>query len=140
MANQKTQKKEKSNKGSDKKKTKARISMYFGILINLLILIFFVEIFSFAYSFSREIFSNPVYKPEDETKVTVIIEPNSSFYDIAKTLEKDGVIKSKYVAMIRGKLSGASSSVLPGTYELSPSMSMDDIYAELSRTSEDDEE
>lgn len=104
-------------------------TLNFGVslLVNSIILLLLIQVFILSYSFGYKIFANISYKPSSTSVVNVEILPDSSSMDIVSTLEESGVIENKWVMLVRIRLGKYSSSLMPGKYELSPSMATDEI-------------
>ena len=103
----------------------------FGIVINValyaLIIYGAVHAVKYAYHFSYVVFGNVAYNVTDTTKVPVQITEGSSTSDVGEILEKHGVIEDSRAFTIHTAFSHYQGLIQPGSYELSPSMKMDDI-------------
>lgn len=136
MAKKATKKKKKSS--ADKNKQLYNVLQFsIGFGINVIIVILLMQAFYFAYNFSYDVFSNTTYKAYDDTEIAVTIEPGASGMEVASLLEEKGVVESKYVAYVRAKVTKAT--VMPGTYVLKPSMTLDEIYAILGNEEQEGE-
>ncbi|MBQ4522579.1 MAG: endolytic transglycosylase MltG [Lachnospiraceae bacterium] len=127
-------KKSKKNKQQQLYNT-LQLSIGFGI--NVIILILLVQAFYFAYHFSYDVFSDTAYNINDSADIAVTIDSGASSMEVATLLEEKGVVENKYVAFVRAKLTKAT--VIPGTYVLKPSMTLDEIYEVLSNTEQEEE-
>ena len=107
-----------------------------GFGINVIILIALVQVFYFAYQFSYDVFSDTAYNLNDNRDIAFTVESGSSTMEVAALLEEKGVIEDKYVAFVRSKITKAT--VMPGTYVLKPSMTLDEIYEVLSNTEQEE--
>ncbi|MCI6004459.1 MAG: solute-binding protein [Blautia sp.] len=72
-----------------------------------------------TYQFGYDIFNQQAMSPGEGQEVTVVIKEDTSVYDIAKTLERKGLIKDALVFCVQEKLSNYSGQLRPGTYLLS---------------------
>lgn len=103
------------------------LRMVFGLIINLAILVFLIEGFSYAFSFTYRVFDDPPYKSGDTSTVTVTIPADSSSADVIELVYDSGAIEDKYVFMAKTYLEGYYKAMKPGVYELSPSMTNSQI-------------
>ncbi len=65
--------------------------------------------------------------PEDKRIIAVEISRNSTFSDIAKQLEKLGIIKTSFSLKVLARLKKQDAKIQAGEYELSPSMAPEEI-------------
>ena len=136
MAQKATKKKKKSSRQKNKQLYHVlQFSIGFGI--NVIIVILLMQAFNFSYNFSYDVFSNTVYNAKDDREIVVTVGAGSSSMEIASLLEEKGVVESKYVAFVRSKITKAT--VIPGTYVLKPSMTIDEIYTILSNAEQEEE-
>lgn len=126
-------KKSKKNKQQQLYNT-LQLSIGFGI--NVIILIVLVQAFYFAYQFSYDVFSDTVYNLNDNRDIAITVDSGASSMEVAALLEEKGVVEDKYVAFVRAKLTKAA--VMPGTYVLQPSMTLDEIYEVLGNTEKEE--
>lgn len=105
----------------------------FGICMNVviyaLILLIAVRLITFTYDFSYTVFGDTPVAAESEAVVPIQINEGASTQEIAALLEKKGLIKYKNAFIIHAALSQYKGMILPGNYELSPSMTMDEMMA-----------
>lgn len=109
--------------------------VFFSIVrftINLLILYLFIQLFLFAYRFAYQVFANEAYEPNNKATVMVTIYDDTSVMELATSLEEEGVIANRYTFFVRYRFSKYNGQFQIGTYEVSPSMKMDEILAKLS--------
>lgn len=98
-----------------------------GLLVNVCIILLFVLVFSNAYEFAHDVFA-PVCKDDsDESVVAVTILDDSSVWDVGDALDEAGVVKNKYALCIKIYITKKAPKIRPGTYELSPSYTNDEI-------------
>jgi UPF0755 protein len=71
--------------------------------------------------------------PHDTTTQVVTVPPGSSASDIGATLQQRGLIRSGLVFRLAAEQAGVGSTLAAGDYELSRSMSTDDIIQVLAR-------
>jgi UPF0755 protein len=65
------------------------------------------------------------------TTVAFVVNSGDTFSDIANHLQSDGLIRNAAVFRLYAKLHRSSTNIQQGTYQLSPSMTMDQIIATL---------
>lgn len=75
------------------------------------------------------------YDKNNTELIAVEIPMGSSSDDIAQALEKSGVIKSASEFNLKSRLTGNRGSYKAGNYELSPSMTMEEIMEQLKKGS-----
>lgn len=63
--------------------------------------------------------------------VRVVIAKGSTAKKVAQILDEDGVIRSPFVFSLTCRISGSGAKIKPGVYELSPSMSVQQIISKL---------
>ena len=97
------------------------------LLIDVLIIYVIVKGFSWAYSFSYEVFSDSAKNAGDVTYSVVTIPADSSITDVAEILYDQGLIKNKYVMMVKIKIGGYGPAIRPGKYAITPSMTYNQI-------------
>lgn len=112
----------------------------FGICINVviyaLVIILAVRLITFSYDFSYTVFGGAPVAESSEAVVPVQISDGSSTDEIAALLEKKGLVKYKNAFIIRVALSQYKGQIQAGNYELSPSMTMDEMLAIMSGNAE----
>lgn len=89
-----------------------------------------------AYDFGFQVFADiPVDEGEGRT-VSVTISDGEDTKDIARLLEEKGLIKDAKLFYVQEKLSDNSGHIMPGTYELSTAMSVEEMLKIMSGTDE----
>lgn len=104
-----------------------------SLLINLIILLALVKLFSYSFNFAYKVFGDARYKPGSKEMVTFTVEADSTSMEIGKGLTDAGVIDDKYVFVAKVKVKGYGKKICAGHYRLSPSMSMDEILKIICR-------
>lgn len=88
---------------------------------------------TWAYGFGYAIFSEQTVSAEGAGhEVYVTVEEEDTIADVAKTLEKDGLIKDKLVFQVQEKLSRYKNELQPGTYILNTEQTAEEMLAILS--------
>lgn len=99
-----------------------------GLLVNVFILFILVKVFAFGFSFAYDVFASNNCKDKSDTKaVTVTVLPDSSIKDVCETLDDAGVVKNAYALMVRIRIGSYAAKIKPGTYEIAPSYTNDEI-------------
>lgn len=99
-----------------------------GLLVNVFILFILVKVFAFGFSFAYDVFASNSCKDKSDTKVvTVTVLPDSSIKDVCETLDDAGVVKNAYALMARIRIGSYAAKIKPGTYEIAPSYTNDEI-------------
>ena len=95
-----------------------------GLLVNVFILFILVKVFAFGFSFAYDVFASNNCKDKSDTKVvTVTVLPDSSIKDVCDA----GVVKNAYALMVRIRIGSYAAKIKPGTYEIAPSYTNDEI-------------
>ncbi len=74
---------------------------------------------------------NEAYKPGDDTQIEFTIKRGESYNSFAERLMVEGVIEDKDIFIMKTKLLGLGPSYQAGDFVLSPSMTMEEIMAQL---------
>ena len=99
-----------------------------GLLVNVFILFILVKVFAFGFSFAYDVFASNSCKDKSDTQVvTVTVLPDSSIKDVCETLDDAGVVKNAYALMVRIRIGSYAAKIKPGTYEIAPSYTNDEI-------------
>ncbi len=99
-----------------------------GLLVNVFILFILVKVFAFGFSFAYDVFASNSCKDKSDTKVVAVtVLPDSSIKDVCETLDDAGVVKNAYALMVRIRIGSYAAKIKPGTYEIAPSYTNDEI-------------
>ncbi len=107
------------------------ICMLFSMIINLAIIVFLIEGFTYSFGFTYRMFNDAPKNAADKTTVTVSVLEDSSSRDIIDLVYDAGVVEDKYVFMAKTYLEGYYKKMKPGVYELSQSMTNTQILQTL---------
>ncbi|WP_051204511.1 endolytic transglycosylase MltG [Butyrivibrio sp. VCD2006] len=88
-----------------------------------------------AYSYGYNIYNQVPASKYDTRTVSVSITDSMSVGDIAELLENRGLIKNSKLFWLQERFSEYHGMIAPGTYELSPSMTPDEIIGVMSASS-----
>ena len=108
--------------------------MIIKIAIAAVVITFVFKAAVSAYDFGFQLFADiPVSEGEGRT-VSVSISEMQDSKDVGKLLEEKGIIRDATAFIILAKLSESEDEIQPGSYELSTSMSMEEILEVLCAT------
>lgn len=94
---------------------------------------------SVAYDFGQRVFSEPAMDEPPGVDVTITIEEGDGAREIGKILEKNGLIRDVTLFVIQEKLSGFGEALLPGTYTLNTSQTIEEILQTIALKAEETE-
>ena len=100
------------------------------VVITVASIVIVMFLMGWAYNHLEEHYLEPV-DPGSDKVVEVTIPSSSSLSSIAEILKENGLIKSEFFFKMYTDFSDMSYKLKAGTYELSPSMSYDDIIYTL---------
>ena len=113
----------------------------FGIVVNVVIYAAIILVVykagAFAYDFSYQVFGDPVMSEYSTDPIIITVDEGDGVKAVAKELKEQGLIKYENAFIIRTKMSKYSGMIMPGTYELNKSMSVEDILATIATVSTD---
>lgn len=115
-----------------KKKRKSSFSRSSTLIIAVAVIVLGYLIASKAYSFGYRLFAEEPMSLVPGIEKVVVIEEGMGLKEVAKMLEKGGVIRDAGIFKVQNKLSHYSSSFEAGTYTLNTSMTNEEIMAVLS--------
>lgn len=115
-----------------KRKKKPSFSRSGTLVVAVAIIIFGYLIASTAYNFGYRLFAEEPMSLAPGIEKIVVIEEGMRLKEVAKMLEKGGVIRDAGIFKVQNKLSHYSSSFEAGTYTLNTSMTNEEIMAVLS--------
>ncbi len=98
-----------------------------GLLVNVFIVFVLVQVFSYGFNFAYDVFSSNCKDEDDTQVVAVTVLPDSSIKEVCETLDEAGVINDKYALMVKIRLGKYATMIQPGTYEIAPSYTSDEI-------------
>lgn len=96
-------------------------------LVIFFILIIIIGAGSFTY------YKNVVNKPlkSKEDKIDIKVEDGEAFYSLLDRLSQENILRSKLVVKINLKLTGKNVNIVPGEYEVSKDITLDELIEEL---------
>lgn len=107
----------------------------FGIALNVviyvLIVLFAIRVVTYSYQFSYQVFGNVAVSENSQEVVPVQIPDGASTDEVAAQLKKKGLIEDERAFIVHTALTKYSGLIQPGSYELSPSMTMNEILSTI---------
>lgn len=111
----------------------------FGIIINVVIYVAVILVIYkagvFAYDFSYQVFGDPVMSEYSTDPIIITVEQGDGVKAVAKDLKEQGLIKYENAFILHTKLSKYNGMIMPGTYELSKAMSVEEILSAIATPS-----
>lgn len=92
-----------------------------------------------CYDYGYRIFTEPAISSGEGRTVTVAVTEEMSPSDIGTLLENKGLIRDKYLFVLQYYLSEYREDVKPGVFELSTSMTAEDMMKVMASAAEEDE-
>jgi len=110
-----------------KKAATGTLSVLLTIIVYAVIIFLIYRAVLFAFNFSYEVFGDTAMSQHDDTSVAIEIKDGYTSNEIAALLRDNDMIKYETAFTIRMALEGAEDSIVPGTYEVNQTMTMEDI-------------
>ncbi len=110
-----------------RKSLKHSSGFMFSLLVNVLIVFCLIKIFTMAFHFGYSVFGNVAYHPGADKYVVVDIPADSSVLQVGEALEDADIIESKWVFFAKVKIKNLSGRMRNGQFNLSASMTYDEI-------------
>ena len=111
-----------------RKKRKKKLTKYYLIF---LFLIFGICLAGALLVYNKTIHYNDVFDSSDTQTYTITVASGSTGKQIAELLQKEGIIRDSSKFRKRAKILGIDTLFQAGEYQLSPSMSTEEIYEAL---------
>lgn len=99
--------------------------------VYILVIFLFIKAATLAYDFSYQVFGNPAMSKYNQETVRIDVSAGTTVKEVAKTLEENDLVKYEAAFVLRMKLAKLSDKIQPGTYEMSQTMTADDIVLAL---------
>jgi len=104
-------------------------SLALNVAIYAVIIILAFRLITYSYDFSYEVFGNTAVATESEELIPVQIPDGASTEEVGELLQKKGLIKNSKAFVFHVAISQYNGLIQPGNYELSPSMTVDEMLA-----------
>ena len=105
-------------------------------VVYLAILAGLAALFFSSYQFSYGAFANEPMEGNESYKVNMVIQEGETQKEVAEQLYRMHMIKDPNQFLFRARFSEYSGKIKPGSYEVSPSMGIDDILKRLTKSEE----
>lgn len=99
--------------------------------VYILVIFLFIKAAALAYDFSYEVFGNPAVSKYNQETVRIEIPEGTTVKDAAKILKDNDLIKYEMAFVMRMKLAKLSENIQAGTYDMSQTMTADEIMTML---------
>lgn len=124
-------------------KTENIIGVVCGAIFRIAVVVFAVFLIyrgaNLCYSYGYRIFTEPAISAGEGRTVTVAVTAEMSASDIGNLLESKGLVKEAKLFTLQYYLSEYRADVKPGIFELSTSMTAEEMMAVMASSSEEDE-
>ncbi len=111
------------------------VRFFLDIMFYIVVVIAVVVCSRYAYTFCYQVFgSDAVSTTEDAKEIEFYIQSGDSTKEVAKKLEREGIIKNNLSFYVKAKLN--KYNILPGTYVLTSAMDYNTILSIIASTSE----
>ena len=108
------------------------------IIILAVVVMYIFRGITYAYDFGYRVFADEPVSANTERIVTVGVTESNDINDIAKMLEDKGLIKDSRLFVIQEYLSSYHDMIKPGIYDLSPSMTANEMIQIMATEVEQD--
>ena len=109
------------------------IFSFFDIVIKVVLVViavmFIMRGVGYAYDIGQQIFDQRSVSGPDAQTVAFTVESADSIAEIGQKLKEKGLIEDEHLFIVQERLSLYHDMITPGTYELSPSMTPDEMIA-----------
>lgn len=102
-------------------------STVFKIVLAIIIVMLVYKWSLSAYDYGQRVFNEPPMTAGSGRTVTVIVAQGDDVRKISEMLEKKGLIRDAFLFRLQESLSAYKGKLLPGTYELSTSMTAEEM-------------
>ena len=114
-------------------------STVFKVVLAIIIVMLVYKWSLSAYEYGQRVFNEPPMSAGSGRTITVVINQGDTTKDIARMLEKNGLIRDAELFIIQEMLSEYKDKMKPGTYELNTAMTTDEMMEILSVSVEAEE-
>lgn len=110
------------------------------VIVIAVVVMFVFRTATTAYDFGYRVFADKPVSVSDGRTITVGIAESASVKDIAQMLEEKGLIEDARLFVVQELLSAYHGEILPGIYDLSTSMTAEEMLAVMSTPTEETKE
>ena len=110
------------------------------VIVIAVVVMFVFRTATTAYDFGYKVFADKPVSVSGGRTITVGIAESASVKDIAQMLEEKGLIEDARLFVVQELLSAYHGEILPGIYDLSTSMTAEEMLAVMSTPAEESKE
>ena len=118
----------------------AVIEAVIKVIVIAVLVMFVFPTATTAYDFGYKVFADKPVSVSGGRTITVGIAESASVKDIAQMLEEKGLIEDARLFVVQELLSAYHGEILPGIYDLSTSMTAEEMLAVMSTPAEESKE
>ena len=118
----------------------AVIEAVIKVIVVAVVVMFVFRTATTAYDFGYKVFADKPVSVSGGRTITVGIAESASVKDIAQMLEEKGLIEDARLFVVQELLSAYHGEILPGIYDLSTSMTAEEMLAVMSTPAEESKE
>ncbi len=115
------------------------ISVIVKIVIAIVVIMLLYHYAGMAYTYGYQVFNQTPVNINSTRTVTVVVNDGDSVTDVANTLENQGLINDVKLFKLQERFSNYHGMIAPGSYELSASMTPEQMLEIMAGQSETDE-
>lgn len=115
----------------------AVIETVIKVIVIAVVVMFVFRTATSAYDFGYKVFADKPVSVSGGRTITVGIAESASVKDIAQMLEEKGLIEDARLFVVQELLSAYHGEILPGIYDLSTSMTAEEMLAVMSTPTEE---
>ena len=112
-------------------------STVFKVVLAIVIVMLVYKGSMIAYEYGQRVFNEPPMSAGSGRTVTFVVKEGESAKEIGDNLEKNGLIRDAVLFRIQEMLSAYKDEWKPGTYELSTSMTIEEMLQIMSMEAEE---
>ena len=114
--------------------------LIFKVVLFATIIMYIIQTAAAAYDYGYRVFTEPPLSYGEGRIISVYIEDGSSALDVGDMLQDKGLIRDGRLFMIQELLSEHHGNIQPGIYDLSTTMTAQEILEMIAQKPEADEE
>ena len=118
----------------------AVIEAVIKVIVIAVVVMFVFRTATTAYDFGYKVFADKPVSVSGGRTITVGIAESANVKDIAQMLEEKGLIEDARLFVVQELLSAYHGEILPGIYDLSTSMTAEEMLAVMSTPAEESKE
>ena len=118
----------------------AVIEAVIKVIVIAVVVMFVFRTATTAYDFGYKVFADKPVSVSGGRTITVGIAESASVKDIAQMLEEKGLIEDARLFVVQELLSAYHGEILPGIYDLSSSMTAEEMLAVMSTPADESKE